>query len=262
MQLLLQLLPNYLLVLCRISAFFFAVPVFSLRNVPQIFKIGLALFISLLVFLANETLRVPIAMDSLYALSIMKEVLIGLLLGFLAYLFFAAVQVAGAFIDIQIGFGIANVIDPMTGAQSPVLGNFKFIVATLLFLSLNGHHYLLQAIMTSYQWVPLSNEFWVHIAKGNVSSFLLQSLAVMFMTSFQLAAPLVVSLFLTDVALGLLARTAPQYNIFVVGLPVKLILGLAVLLLVIPGMAYLYQNLFASLFDSLNQLLALLSQKP
>src|SRR5690554_7068547 len=157
MEAITQLLPSFLLIFCRITAFFAVSPIYSFRSMPNSFKVGLAVFVSLLITSAMGE-QENLSMDNEYILLIIREILIGLLLGFTAYLLFTVVQVAGSFIDIQMGFGIVNVIDPMTGAQSPVMGNFKFFIATLLFLAVNGHHYLLLSIMKSYEWVPRSEE--------------------------------------------------------------------------------------------------------
>lgn len=255
MQLILQSLPGFLLILFRLSAFFVVSPIFSYRGVPAQFKIGLVFMISLITFMSLG-MEDAIEWDAEYVLSIIREILIGLLLGFTAYLFFTIVQVAGSFVDLQMGFGIANLIDPMTGAQSPVMGNLKFFIAVLLFLSLNGHHFLLSAIMDSYQWVPLDNAVFAHIYSGNISNFLLKSYSSMFILAFQMAAPLIVALFLVDVAMGILARTAPQFNLFVIGIPLKLLIGLVVLLIMVPGFLYLFQNVFTALFEALRDLVS------
>lgn len=201
MELLLQYLPAFLLFLCRISAFFVVAPVFSFRGVPVPFKIGLSFFIALITYLAVG-METVLSFDGYYLLSVIREVLVGLLLGFTAYLFFTVVQVAGSFVDLQMGFGIVNVMDPMTGAQSPILGNFKFIVAILLFLSVNGHHYLISAIMDSYQWVPVENEAFARMYGGSVSSFLIESFSQMFLLAFKMAAPMIAALFLGGCGAG------------------------------------------------------------
>jgi len=256
MSILLQILPGFLLVLCRITAYFVTVPIFSMRSVPIQFRIGIAFFLALFTFMTLDAQ--VIQMDALYIMMVIREILVGILLGFIAYLFFTVTQIAGSFVDMQMGFGIANVIDPMTGAQSPILGNFKFFIALLLFLAIDGHHYLLHAIMNSYEWVPLDNELFIRISQGGISTFLLQTLGTMFVLAFQLAAPLIASLFLVDIALGMLARTAPQFNIFVIGLPLKLVVGFLVLLVMIPGFLFLFQQLFSRLFEAMNQLLMLI----
>ncbi|MNC12746.1 Flagellar biosynthetic protein FliR [compost metagenome] len=173
-----------------------------------------------------------------------------------------AIQTAGSFIDIQIGFGIANVIDPMTGTSAPVIGNFKYLIATLLFLSMNGHHYLLDAIVYSYKWVPIDNDLLIKMIDGSLSEFLVRSFAQSFMLAFQMSAPLVTALFLTDIGLAFLARTAPQYNVFVIGVPLKIIVGLVLLLLLMPSLALLFQNLFDIMFESMHNLLGLMGKSP
>lgn len=254
-------LPNWLLLFCRITAFMLAAPVFSTRGIPSTWKIGLSAMIAFLAF-ASIGLREPTDIDGLFVLSIVREVLVGVLLGFTAYLFFTAVQIAGSFIDIQMGLGIANVIDPMTGAQSPLIGNFKFILAMLLFLAFNGHHYLIDGFMKSYAWIPLGGELFARIRDGVVHEFLLRSFANVFALALQMSAPLVVALFLTDIGLGILSKVAPQFNIFVVGVPIKILVGFLLLVLVIPGFLFLFQDLFRSLFQALDQLVRIIGTSP
>ncbi|WP_340009719.1 flagellar biosynthetic protein FliR [Paenibacillus sp. FSL K6-0276] len=261
METLLQSLPVFLLIFCRITAFFVVVPVFSSQGVPTTFKIGISFFVALVVFSANGT-GITIPQDFSYILLIMREVLIGLLLGFIGYLMFMAIQTAGSFIDIQIGFGIANVIDPMTGTSAPILGNFKYMIALLMFLSMNGHHHLLDAIVYSYKWVPMNNDLFLGMIDGSLSEFLVRTFAQSFVLAFQMSAPLVTALFLTDVGLAFLARTAPQYNVFVIGVPLKIIIGIALLLVLMPGLAVLFQNLFDIMFESMENLLGLMGKSP
>jgi flagellar biosynthetic protein FliR len=250
-------LPTILLMFCRIASFFVVVPVFSSRNVPMPFKIGLAASVTFLTFAVTGT-KTPIAMDAEYILYIFREVIVGLLLGFLAYMFFTVVQIAGSFMDIQIGFGIANIIDPMTGASSPMVGNFKYMLAMMLFLAFDGHHYFLQAILESYKWIPLTNELFAKIYKGEVSNFVLTSFSTMFTLAFQLAVPIIAAMFLTDLGLGLLTRVAPQFNIFVIGVPIKIIIGLLMLLALLPELSSLFRSLFDSMFLSIRKLMELI----
>ncbi|OKP79034.1 flagellar biosynthetic protein FliR [Paenibacillus helianthi] len=261
METLLQSIPVFLLIFCRISAFFVVVPVFSSQSVPPTFKIGLSFFVAMVVFSSGGT-GITVPQDLTYILLIAREVLIGLLLGFIGYLMFMAIQTAGSFIDIQIGFGIANVIDPMTGASAPIIGNFKYMIALLMFLSMNGHHYLLDAIVYSYKWVPIDNDLFIKMIDGSLSEFFVRTFAQSFILAFQMSAPLVTALFLTDVGLAFLARTAPQYNVFVIGVPLKIIVGLALLLILMPGLAMLFQNLFDIMFESMHNVLGLIGKSP
>ncbi|GIP43752.1 flagellar biosynthetic protein FliR [Paenibacillus sp. J45TS6] len=262
MEMILQGFSVALLIFCRITAFFVVAPVFSTPGVPQIFKIGLSVFITIIVYLTFGTDQV-IAMDAAYVLLIFKEVLMGLLLGYVALLMITAIQTAGAFIDIQIGFSMANVFDPMTGTSVPLTGNLKYAFAILLFLTMNGHHRMLDAIVYSYRWVPLAgNDIFQAFSDGSVAELLIRAFAQAFMLAFQMAAPLVVALFMTDVGLGFLARTAPQFNVFVIGVPLKIIVGLAMMLLVVPGFLYIFENLFGVLFEAMQGVLEVVGQRP
>ncbi|MEC0373035.1 flagellar biosynthetic protein FliR [Paenibacillus chibensis] len=261
MNMLLDSLPVFMLIFCRITSFFVVAPVLSSKGVPNTFKIGMSFFLSVLVFLTYGVHQ-ELPADLTYVLLIIREILIGLLLGFVAYLLFMVIQTAGAFMDIQIGFGIANVIDPMTGTSSPVLGNFKYMFAVLLFLTMNGHHYLLDGIIRSYDWVPLSNDFFIKLYNGSISEFLVKTFGQSFVLAFQMSAPIVTALFLTDLGLGFLARTAPQFNVFVIGMPLKVIVGLAVLMLLVPTFSYIFGDLFNIMFESMQKLLGILGHRP
>jgi flagellar biosynthetic protein FliR len=253
----LDYIPMFLLVFTRLSAFFIIAPVFSVRNVPVQFKIGLSVSLAIIAF-SVIPIGSPIEIDSMFFLLVLKEILIGLSLGFIAYLFFTAVQVSGSFIDIQMGFGIANVIDPQTGAQSPLMGNFKFIFAVLLFLSFNGHHMMIDAIIGSYKWLPM-DQTWPNVfGSERLVEFLIMSFTTMFVFAFQMAAPIVGALFLTDLAMGMVSRAVPQVNIFILGLPLKILITFALMIILIPGYLFLFKSLFVDLFQSMNRLLQIL----
>ncbi|WP_138493963.1 flagellar biosynthetic protein FliR [Paenibacillus pinistramenti] len=256
-----QALPVFMLVFCRITAFFVAAPVFSSRTVPNTFKIGFSGMVAVLIFLVYGT-KQTVPTDLTYIVFILREILVGLLMGYVATLMFTAISMAGAFLDIQIGFGMANVLDPMTGASAPVTGNFKYAIATLFFLGMNGHHYLLEAALRSYDWIPITGDVFARIQNGNVSEFLIRAFGQSFMIAFQMAAPIIVALFLTDVALGFLAKTAPQYNIFVIGVPLKVLVGLILLLVFMSSLVYSFQQLFETLFKTLENLLGTVGSRP
>ena len=257
MEWILNYFPAFLLIFCRITAFFVTAPIFSSRNIPVLFKIGLSAFVTLLTTSVIEL--TPLVVDGQFILAIARETLIGLLLGFIAYLFFTVVQIAGSFTDMQIGFSMANIINPMTGTQSPVLGNMYYMIGMLLFLSANGHHMFMRGILDSYRWLPLGNETFARLQEGNLTEFLIRSLSEAFGLALQLSAPLVVALFLVDVGLGILARVAPQFNIFVIGIPIKIIVGLLLLSLFVAGFPTLFRELFAIMLREMENLLRLLA---
>ncbi|WP_217595931.1 flagellar biosynthetic protein FliR [Cohnella sp. GbtcB17] len=252
-----QLLPAYMLVLCRISSFVVVAPIFSSRSLPRPFKAGISVFLALLVFL-TVGFDNPVPTDATYILAVLKEIIAGLFIGYTASLFFSLIQTAGTFIDMQIGLGMANILDPISGVSAPLFGNLKFMLMMLVFLSMNGHHYLLGAIMNSYKWLPLDNRMFQTVYEGRLTEFLVRTFADTFMLSLQVAAPLVVAMFITDIGLGLLARTAPQYNVFVIGVPIKLLIGFALLILLMPGFSTLFQIVFDRMFNALEKMFVIM----
>ncbi len=253
-----QLLPKFpafLLILVRVTSFFVMMPLFSYRTIPTVHKIGLGFFLSWLIFYAIEPPALEI--NGTYFFLILKEALVGLLIGFTAYLILAAIQIAGGLIDFQMGFAIANVIDPQTGAQSPLMGQYLYTLGLLFLLSINGHHLLIDGIYNSYRFIPI-NQPWLPLGNSNVAEYMVRSFSSMFVVAFQMAIPIVGSLFLVDIALGIVARTVPQLNIFVVGLPVKIIVSFIVLIAVMGVMVSLVSHVFETMLATMRDMMELL----
>ncbi|WCK52883.1 flagellar biosynthetic protein FliR [Aneurinibacillus sp. Ricciae_BoGa-3] len=253
MNLLLNLLPGFMLVFIRLTAFFLTAPIFSSRNIPGTYKIGLSFYLALIAYPLVKA-DGPVQLDWFYVMLVLKEVIVGLVIGFIGMMLLSAIQMAGSLIDMVMGFSMSNVIDPMTGAQAPLMGNFKFILTMLFILTVNGHHLLIQGILSSYQVIPLDR--WLSgMANGNISTFLVQKFSYMFLSGLLLAAPLISSMFVVDVGLGIAAKTVPQLNIFVVGMPAKLLAGFLILLIIFPGYFYVMTRLLENLFSSMAQLI-------
>lgn len=256
MNFIIEMLPYFLLIFVRFTSFFLIAPLFSMRGVPNQFKIGLAFFITLVAF-SSLSVEEPVLLDAYYILLIMKELGIGLALGFTAALLLYAVQIAGAFIDFQMGFAMANVLDPQTGAQVPIIGHLKYTLALLFLLTVNGHHLMLDGVMQSIQVFPVElTTFSFKIE--DIVNFITTLFFEMFMIALQIAMPIVGALFLVDIALGILAKTVPQLNIFAVGFPIKIFVGFILLLLTMPIFFYLLQILFEKIVISMSQLIRLL----
>jgi flagellar biosynthetic protein FliR len=251
-----------LLVVVRVASLFMVAPFFSMRTVPAMFKVGLAVFISLLVFeqipprqYVHGVLEQSVY---LYLMDMVKESLVGLLIGFVAYMLISATMVAGQIMDIQVGFSLSNVLDPQSGIPSPLIGNFQYLLAMLLFMGSNAHYALLAAVMQSYQFVPIAGA----ALTGPVMQLLLNTFLAMFLLGLKIAMPVIATLFLSDIIMAFMSRVAPQMNIFAVGLPVKLLLGLLVLLATLPVLIELLQQVFQAMFVDMDQMLRALEGKP
>ncbi|KHD86515.1 flagellar type III secretion system protein FliR [Bacillus ginsengihumi] len=253
-----QLLPSFsifLLVLVRVTTFFIMMPLFSHRSVPAVFRIGFSFFLSLLIY---YTIHVhPFEINGEYFFLLIKEALVGLLISFVAYMIFSVIQIAGSFIDFQMGFSMANVIDPQTGAQSPLVGQYLYSFALLFLLAVNGHHIILDGIYYSYQFIPI-DQTWIPLGHANLAEYLLKIMGQVFVIAFQMSIPVVAVLFLVDVALGIVARTVPQLNLFVVGFPVKIAVSFFIMIVTMGTIFVIIQHLFESMFYIMRNVMQLL----
>lgn len=251
-------IPIFLLVFIRVLSFFMVVPIFSYATIPAMFKIGFSFFLAYIMVFTVDVAQ-PIAFDGLFVLLILKEILVGISIGLIAYILFSAIQTAGGFIDFQIGFALANVVDPQTGAQSPIMGQYLYMFAILFLLSVDGHHLLLDGIYYSYQFIPIDQPF---LAFGEENTILMvaEVISSMFLIAFQMSIPVIGCLFLVDLALGIVARTVPQMNIFVVGLPVKIFVGFILLFVLIGVMIFSVRSLFDLLLHAMRDFMKLLGQ--
>lgn len=247
--------PAFLLVLTRVTAFFVTLPLFSYRSVPATFKVGLGFFFALVM---SFSLDLPvIEIDGFFIMLVMKEMMVGLLIGLIAYMILSAIQIAGGFIDFQMGFAIANVIDPQTGSQSPIIGQFFYTFALLLLLSVNGHHMMLDGIFYSYELISITQ---ASLALGDeqLLEYVIKAINMMFLIALQLAIPIVGVLFLVDVALGIVARTVPQLNVFVVGLPLKIGVSFIAIIFSLTILFTLFYQLFELMLHTMRGLMDLL----
>ncbi|MBG9788091.1 MULTISPECIES: flagellar biosynthetic protein FliR [Brevibacillus] len=256
MQLIETFLPMYLLVFVRIISFVVSAPLFTQRGMPNQFKIGFAAAMAFISF-AYVPIVDKIPLDITFAAYVVKETIVGLLLGFLLQLMFSAVRVAGGLMDMQMGLAMANVVDPATGAYVPVTGRLKEILATLYFLSINGHHLMIQGILKSYQTIPIS-KLGISFSSEAFGEFMLKAFSQMFLSAFMMAIPIVIALFLVDLSLGIIAKMVPQFNIFVVGLPLKLLISFLMLIFVMPGFFLVLSNYISKMFQAMAELIGIL----
>jgi len=245
----------FMLVFLRTGAFLMSIPILNTASVPVVFRIGLSLAASLLMFPALK-LTPPPASPDVFTLAVAAagEVLLGLLAGVAIRLIFEGIQLAGELAGYQMGLAIAEVLDPTTEDQVAILAQFMSLLGTLVFLVLNGHHWFIRTLVESYQLVP---PFGFH-AHGAVLEKLVRLTAEAFVIGIKAGAPVIVALLLTTVAFGLVARTVPQMNIFVVSMPVNIAMGLLFFGLSLPHLTGFLGDLFGGVARNAVSLLRVL----
>ncbi len=244
-------LKVFFLIAARMSGIFLVAPVFGSRNVPVLSKLVFSFLVALILYpIIKKPAIIP---DNLFLYTGMtiKEVAVGVLLGFFAILIFVGVQFAGHLMDLQIGYGIVNIIEPQSGAQVSLIAQFIYLFAILAFLLFNGHHILLSALMNSYDTVPLA----AFTFSGKLMEHLTLTTTQMFVIGLKIAMPVLAVLFLAEVAMAFVARTVPQINVFIVGFPVRIALGIAFVGLSLPFFVYVFKGLLLNLQHNLAILL-------
>jgi flagellar biosynthetic protein FliR len=234
-----------LLLSARLSALFLMTPVFHAIPVPPTVRLLLAIGLAAALALPLSPGADPV-LDGLGALvaSFLQELAIGATLGLGIMMAFSGFAVAGRLLDVQIGFGIGQVFDPVTRTQVPVLTSAFSLFGVLLFFLVNGHHALLRGVAYSLERFPLGQPWSLEAAAGPV----LRQAAGLFTLGFALAAPVVLCLLLLEFALGVIARNLPQMNMFVLGIPVKIVAGLLALSLWAGGMGEVTLRIYAEIY--------------
>lgn len=242
----------FLLLFARIITVIALAPVLGHQNVPSYVKIAIGLFFSFVMFPIVSSFPVNIDMKLVaFVMLVIREVAVGLVLGFAAGIIFAGVRYAGEMISFDMGFSMANVFDPETGVQTPVVGEFLYIFTMMIFLSIDGHHFVIQALQTSYAAAPIGT--WT--LNEVFANKLISLVGLVFIIGIKFAAPIIISLFLTNVALAILSRIMPQMNIFTVSFPVKIGVGMLVLTSSAPLLVYVFKKLLGQFENDILELL-------
>ena len=218
----LEQMQVFLWIFTRVGVLFFMLPLFGARGIPTMWKIGLSLLMAVVL---TPVVKPPGFFPSNVfdvILGVVSEVLMAFVLALGVKLLLTSVQLGGQFLGFQMGFNMASVMDPQTGGQNSVISQFLYLFTILIFFSVNGHHLFILALASSFEVVPF-NSF--HISAPLLTG-LTKISAEMFLIALKLAAPIMIALFLSNLCLGVVARTVPQVNILMIGFPVNIGLGL------------------------------------
>ena len=250
-------LAAFLLVLTRASGIFLIAPFFGSLNIPVQLRAGAAILITLVTFPVIVEKTTVTAPDSIimFGGTVAQELFIGWLIGFIAFVVFAAINMSGKIMDMQVGFSVANVMDPTSGQQAPLIGSFLYNLAIIYFLVVNGHHIIIGALLESFNRIPLDGLIW----NESLTSFIGDITAGVFLTGMKIAMPVTFSILLVNVGMGILARTMPQMNIFVVGIPLHLTIGIFMLSMLMPFFVLFLDVMFDEMYADIAAALRLIS---
>ncbi len=241
----------FVLLLARATGLVVVAPFFGERIVPRKVKMNVILLLAILMtFVAPESPLVP---ENLVGLGLIMaaELSVGLAIGFVARLILLSFEMAGSIISVQMGFAMARIVDPMQSNPTTVMGRFMWLIGLTLFLGLNGHHILLRAVAGSLEILPVGTGLF-----GEPTLALLIDLAAASLTvGMSIAAPVIGVLLMTSAGLGILARTVPQMNVFIVGFPLKIAAGIIGLGLSLPYVLDIARREVAGLARQLTDLM-------
>lgn len=246
-------LEQLLLIFVRISGFIFIAPFYSITNVPRRLRAGLAFFITLVIFpvLPKGSLAYSTVIE--YAILVLRELIVGMLIGLSANICYSIISFAGRIIDMDMGFAMANVLDPVSREQTSITGTFYNYIFMLILVCSDMPHYLLRAIIDAYQLIPLGN---VQFNMDKLYHSFLAYLGDYLVIGFRIVLPVFAVILVTNVILGVLAKVAPQMNMFVVGLQLKIMMGLFTIFITI-GM---FNNISNYIFTEMKKMIVSMIQ--
>ena len=234
-------LQIFFLIFLRVGAIMMFIPVFDSRNIPVLFKAGLAFSVSILLFPILKLDNIPFITSAIpFGIGVIGEIMMGAVIGLSVRLIFAGIQLAGQLAGFQMGLAIANVMDPVTSAQVSIIAQLNNLMAMLIFLTINAHHMFLRALAESFRLIP---PFDVQFSNSLIEHLISLS-GNMFIIAIKVGAPVIVALLLTSVAFGLIARTVPQMNIFLVAMPIQIVVGLLFLAFALPYLLLFFRQIF------------------
>lgn len=237
-----------ILITIRMFCFFLVVPVFFPTGTPSTVKIGLTLVMAYVLVPGIDYSGIHTINNNMpFLINCMNEAVAGFTLGFITNLCFMAVRIAGNLMDFQIGFSMMTMFDPTTSSNTTLMEHLLYWFSVVVFFIVDGHHMLIKALMESFSVIKLGNFF---LSQDSIN-LIIRVFIEYFGIALKIAIPMVLIIFITDLTLGLIARTVPQLNIMILGLPIKILLGLATFCLALPIFLKVIENSFYGIPDAI-----------
>lgn len=237
---------GFLLLFFRFAALFIATPIFSHNNIPMNIKAAMAFFFTIVFYSSMPPLAINIDVATI-VLAILSEFMFGLAIGIVLLLAYNVITFAGGQISFMMGFSMASAIDPQSGVSMPIISQFLSLFGLMILLALNLHHWLLLFIDSSLASIPLGG----FIMQKELFTYTMHAAANMFLVGFMIAFPITALSWLQDVIFGMLMKTMPQFNILVIGFPIKIMISFAVLIATLATVMYLLKGEMLEAFNAL-----------
>lgn len=240
----------FLLVLTRTSGIFFISPFLGSMNVSYKLRACAAIALAVILFpvvVKMYVVEVPATVVQ-FAFTVVKEMFIGWLIGLVGYITLSAVNMAGKIMDMQVGFAVVQMMDPTTQQQTGLIGTFLYNLTIIYFVITNGHHVIISALAESFRVIPLDSMVW----NTSLQQLITDLTAGIFTNGMKIAMPVTFAILLTNVGMGILARTMPQMNIFVVGIPLQLTIGTSMISMVLPFYILFLDVIFNEMYANIS----------
>jgi flagellar biosynthetic protein FliR len=246
----------YLLMFVRVGAILILFPGFGSVSFPRIAKVFIIFAISMVVVMQHKAMIVPAFNDNIiYSVFIIKEAFIGFFIGFFAQLPFLAVKAAGDIISFNTMFSFATVLDPMQNQSVTLWGEFYDLFAILIFFVINGHLLIVKAINYSFDKISVLQSLVFHDAVLTRST---EVLSTILFAGMAIAAPIVLVLFVSNISMGIISRTMPQFNVLMVGMPLQIMLAFIIIIFTLPMDAGIIKNIFSKMYADIHYILGAL----
>lgn len=252
-----DLILSAFLVFVRVSALIMTAPFFSSKSFPVQIKIYFAVVTTVLMFsvIPSDTVFISAEQGGVFLVSaIILEALVGIALGLIGQLVFAGLEMAGMLISLKTALSFANMVDTMSNRQSAIISNLFTMIAVLVFLSIDGDKVYLSALAKSFDVIPV-NEANVHLA----GPYMLEIATYLFVIGVQITTPFIIVMFLLDLSLAIFARIMPQANMMFIAFPVKIGVGIALLMLTIPYLPTAFEMMFDHLYDYIAEVIGVMA---
>lgn len=238
----------FMLIFVRIIGLLTLLPVIGGSGIPIVARLGLALAISGIIYSSGNITQIVYPDNIIgYAMLILKEFLVGLILGYVVFLVFNTLYLTGHLTDQQIGYSMSSVFDPVSNTQVPITGNLYYFSLCALFILNKGHYMVINTIFHSYKALPIGKALILN--NDNLMKLLMYAMAQFFVIGTLIALPIIGIILIMDISLGVLVKTVPKMNVFVVGMPLKVLAGLMGIWIIMPAFSDVYVKIFTLISD-------------